>query len=100
MIFSENKITVYLPKTITNVILIVLTLALGISPLELARLQSSPSSAIFLRLASVRGTENINITVQWWSGGGVPGVENVYINIAVITFTFASQHTILSVVDM
>ena len=42
----------------TKVILIVLTFALGISPLELALRQSSLlSRAIFLRLASVRGTE-------------------------------------------
>ena len=68
MVFAAKQIQnriVYLPKTITNVILIVLTLALGMSPLELARLQSSPSSAIFRRLASVRGTEisSINIGV-------------------------------------
>ena len=42
----------------TKVILIVLTFALGMSPLELALRQSSLlSRAIFLRLASVRGTE-------------------------------------------
>ena len=46
-----------LPNTITKVILIVFTFALGMRPLELARLQSSLSRAIFLRLASVRGTE-------------------------------------------
>ena len=46
------------PNTMTKVILIVLTFALGMSPLELALRQSSLlSRAIFLLLASVRGTE-------------------------------------------
>ena len=46
------------PKTITNVILMVFTFAFGISPLELALLQSgSFSKAIFLLRASVNGTE-------------------------------------------
>ena len=45
------------PKTITNVILMVFTLAFGINPRELALLQSgSFSRAIFLRRASVNGT--------------------------------------------
>ena len=41
----------------TKVILIVLTFALGMRPLELALLQSSLSRAILRRLASVRGTK-------------------------------------------
>ena len=53
-----------LPNTITKVILIVFTFALGMRPLELARRQSSLSRAIFRRLASVRGTEiSVNIGV-------------------------------------
>ena len=47
-----------LPKTMTKVILMVLTLALGMRPRELARRQSgSLSRAIRFRRASVIGTE-------------------------------------------
>ena len=53
-----------LPKTITKVILMVFTLALGMRPLELARLHSgSLSRAIFLLLASVSGTRK---NCSWW----------------------------------
>ena len=57
--FGGTVLTSHSPKTITNVILMVFTLAFGIRPRELARLQSgSFSRAIFLLRASVKGTEN------------------------------------------
>ena len=78
-----------LPNTITKVILIVFTFALGMRPLELARLQSSLSRAIFRRLASVRGTEiSVNISeilirslLPHLAGAGQPNiVRNVCVN--------------------
>ena len=69
-------VVVFLPKIITNVIFIVLTLAFGISPRELVRRFSASSNAILWRLTSVNGTRIIKVLLD----------KNLYYFIKILVF--------------